>query len=93
MMRQSLDVEDTVLNQVLYVGNVHDNAPAGEVFLFYRDKADDAEIDSMEVKLAIINPYMSLEGSRLIENNCRVTAIQTGSVLENYLTALNDQPL
>jgi hypothetical protein len=54
---------------------VHDNAPAGEVFLFYKDKAEDAEIDAMEVKLAIINPHMSIEGSRLIENNCRITPI------------------
>ena len=93
MMRQTLDVEDTVLNQILYVGNVHDNAPAGEVFLFYKGQVEDSEIEATEVKLAIINPYMSVEGSRLIENNCSITAIQTGSVLENYLTALNDQPL
>ena len=72
---------------------MHESAPAGEVFLFYRDKAEDAEIEAMEVKLAIINPYMSVEGSRLIENNCSITAIKTGCVLDNYLTALNDQPL
>ena len=54
---------------------MHDNAPAGEVFLFYKDKAENAEIDATEVKLAIINPSMSIEGSRLIENNCQITAI------------------
>ena len=38
MMRQTLEVEETVLNQVLYVGNMHDDAPAGEVFMFFREK-------------------------------------------------------
>jgi hypothetical protein len=38
MMRQTLEVEETVLNQVLYVGNMHDDAPAGEVFMFCREK-------------------------------------------------------
>ena len=54
MMRQTLEVEETVLNQVLYVGNMHDDAPAGEVFMFFREQGDEA--DAWDIKLAIIDP-------------------------------------
>ena len=90
MMRQTLEVEETVLNQVLYVGNMHDDAPAGEVFMFFREKVSEAEADPWDVKLAIINPDCANEGSRQIQNNCQITAIESGCVLADHLTAMND---
>ena len=56
MKRETLEVEETVLNQVLYVGNMHDDAPAGEVFMFFKERVSEAEADGWDIKLAIIEP-------------------------------------
>ena len=91
MMRQILDVEETILNQVLYVGNKHKDSP-GDVFLFFKEMTGHNE-ESFMVNHAIINPDCTTSCSRLIQNNCQITIIGDGSVLEDYVKTLNDESL
>ena len=72
MVRQCLDVEQTVLNQVLYVGNRREDS-AGDVFLFFKEHIGEEEY---LVNHAIINPNCAESNSRLIAENCQITSIR-----------------
>ena len=72
------------------MGNIHGPGQPGDVFLFYQNKDDP---DNEALMLAILDPDCHTSQSHLVEPNCAVTKLKKGSLIENYITTMNQQSL